>query len=106
MAVEGMRISPEEHLWLEFPRLSTLTESEEDEVAKGLRHVSREIAEKAGSQALVVVIDSISYVESDFQSEGLSVAMIRWAEVEFGLQVHEIVEKFSRESNLYIFEWP
>ncbi|MEV8045923.1 hypothetical protein AB0P02_19065 [Streptomyces griseoluteus] len=106
VAVEGVRISPEEQLWLEFPSLSMLTESEKDEVAKGLRYVSREIAEKVGSQALVVAIESISYVESDFQLEGLSVAMLRWAEVEFGLQVHEIVETFSRESNRYIFEWP
>lgn len=106
VAVEGMRISPEGQLWLEFPSLSTLAESEKDEVAKGLRYVSREIAEKVGSQALAIVIESISYVESDFQLEGLSVAMLRWAEVEFGLQIHEIAETFNRESNRYILEWP
>ncbi|MFF9362383.1 hypothetical protein [Streptomyces griseoluteus] len=105
-AVEGVRISPRGQLWLEFPNVSLLTESEKEEVAKGLRYVSREIAEKVGSQVLTVVIESIAYVESDFQLEGLSVAMLRWAEVEFGLQVHEIVETFSRESNRYILEWP
>ncbi|MEV7365472.1 hypothetical protein [Streptomyces sp. NPDC091299] len=106
VTVEGVRISPREDLWLEFRSLSMLAESEKDAVVKGLRYVSHEIAEKVGSQTLVVVIESISYVESDFQLEGLSVAMLRWAEVEFGLQVHEVVETFSRESNRYIFEWP
>lgn len=105
-SVEGVRISREDQLWLEFPSGSMLTDPEKDEVAKGLRYVSREITAKIGSHAVVLVIESISYVESDFQLEGLSVAMLRWAEVEFGLQAHEVVETFSRESNRYIIEGP
>ncbi len=106
VSMGGVRVSPGEELWLEFPDASTLTEIEKAEVVRGLRFVSREIAEKTGSKDRVVVIESISYVESDFQLEGLAVAMLRWAEVQFELQVHEIDVAFDRESNGYIFEWP
>ncbi|MEU6171627.1 hypothetical protein ABZ832_06845 [Streptantibioticus parmotrematis] len=102
----GVRVSSGEELWLEFPDASMLTEVEKAEVVRGLRFASREIAEKSGFHAQVVVIEAISYVESDFQLEGLSVAMLRWAEDHFGLQVHEIGVAFDRESNSYIFEWP
>ncbi len=106
VSMGGVRVSPGEELWLEFPDASTLTEIEKAEVVRGLRFVSREIAEKTGSKDRVVVIESISYVESDFQLEGLAVAMLRWAEVQFELKVHEIDVAFDRESNGYIFEWP
>jgi hypothetical protein len=51
-------------------------------------------------------VESIFYVESDYQPEGLAVAMLRWLEEEFSLPDHDIQVTFDRNGNRYSFEWP
>lgn len=83
-----------------------LSDADIRELAKGLNYVASEISDKVGGGRVHVMITDVAYVESDFQVEGLAVAMCRWAEAEFNLMHHEIVESYDRSTNRYTFEWP
>ncbi|WP_176738488.1 hypothetical protein [Micromonospora pallida] len=67
--------------------------------------MAAEISEKVGGQPVTVSVLKISYQECDFQTEGLSVAMCRWAEDEFGLTRRDIGESYDRKAGRYVFDW-
>jgi hypothetical protein len=54
-------------------------------------------------RAVHVTVDDVTFVETDFQVEGLAVAMCRWAENQFGLRAREIDVVFDAEENRYRF---
>jgi hypothetical protein len=102
----GTQISPESKIWLALDALERkLTQPETEQLCNGLLIVSSEISEKVQSQPVSIALSDVSYVESDFQLEGLASAILRWAEEEFQLPHHEIGESFDRASNRYVFEW-
>ncbi|HEX5404803.1 MAG TPA: hypothetical protein VFX16_21150 [Pseudonocardiaceae bacterium] len=103
----GLRVSPESKVWLDLDTLERkLTHPEIEQLCRGLLYVSSEISEKTRGQLVSISLIDVSYVESDFQPEGLAMAILRWAELEFELPDHEIGESFDRVSNRYFFDWP
>lgn len=75
------------------------------EAFKGLRFVAEEIFESVDHKPVEIEISDITYPELDFQLEGVSVAICRWAEQEFNLRDHEIWSSFDRAENKYFFDW-
>lgn len=75
------------------------------EIASGLARCEAEIVELVDEGRVVVDVERVSFVESDFQVEGLSIAMCRWAEAAFELTPRQISETFDRAANRYVFEW-
>jgi hypothetical protein len=55
---------------------------------------------------LRVHIEEISYNETDFQLEGLAMAMATWASEVTGRPMPEIPVFFDRAINQYVFDWP
>ncbi|MFE6485700.1 hypothetical protein ACFVGN_22575 [Streptomyces sp. NPDC057757] len=93
-------------VWIEFAgSASGFPYVYKKELARGLSVVAAEISERVDGKSVTVVVDEVIYVESDFQVDGISVAMCRWAEDAFGLNVRQISESFDREANRYHFEW-
>jgi hypothetical protein len=77
-----------------------------DELASGLARCEAAILEQSsGSRRVVVDVERVAFIESDFQVDGLSVAMCRWAEAAFSLPFRKIDETFDRKANAYNFEW-
>jgi hypothetical protein len=106
-SVPGLRVSPESKIWLELDLLDRdLAQSEVEQLRRGLAVVASEISNKVHGQPVSIALSDVSYVESDFQPEGLAAAILRWSELEFDLRHHEIGESFDRATNRYIFVWP
>ena len=85
---------------------ANLPAEEKKQLNQGFAFAADEVMTACGSQAVTVVVESVSYVESDYQPEGLAVAMLRWLEEEFSLPWHDIQATFDRNANRYSFEWP
>lgn len=83
-----------------------LSTEEKQQLDHGFACASDEVMKACGSQAVTIVVESVFYVESDYQPEGLAVAMLRWLEEEFSLPRHDIPATFDRNANRYSFEWP
>lgn len=71
---------------------------------EGWSRVASDAARSAGDRVRVVV-EEVKFVDTDFQVEGLPVAMVRWAEHAFGLDERHIEVSFDRAGNRYRFEW-
>ncbi|MFC5185044.1 hypothetical protein [Actinomadura harenae] len=82
-----------------------LSDDLKGEIASGLARVAPRVARVTDSLPVLIEVSDISYMESDFQIEGLSVAMLRWAENEFGLDEQKILASFDRGSNRYNFDF-
>ncbi|WP_127468608.1 hypothetical protein [Streptomyces sp. B27] len=93
-------------VWVRFVDSATdLPRAYKEEAIKGLSMVASGISENANDKSVTVVVSELSYAESDFQVDGISVAMCRWAENVFGLHEQQITASFDREVNRYHFEW-
>lgn len=102
----GQIVSPGIPVGLVFSgRAANIPRPDKEEIARGLGLIAREISLKVNDGPVIVNVSDVSYMESDFQLEGLSVAICRWAERELGLDYHDIVETFDRASNRYSFDW-
>ncbi|WP_229872439.1 hypothetical protein [Promicromonospora soli] len=84
---------------------SCLPSSYLHELGEGIAAVTSRAAEHAGDRPVAVDIEDVQFNETDFQVEGLPVAMCRWAEQAFGLPPRKIIETFDRDANRYRFEW-
>lgn len=82
-----------------------LGEEFKKEIESGLSYVEREVVEACDGRGVSVTIEEVVFNQADFQLEGLLVAIIRWAEQEFDLPVHEIQESFDKSSNRYSFKF-
>jgi hypothetical protein len=85
---------------------SRLSAAEIEMLSAGLRSVAVEIANVTAQKPVVVVLNDVQFVESDYQVEGLAAAIIGWATAQFGLEEHDIEVSFNRETNRYDFRWP
>jgi hypothetical protein len=66
-----------------------LSAEEKQQLERGFAFAADEVMGACGSEVVTVVLESVSYVESDYQPEGLAVAMLRWLEEEFSLPLHD-----------------
>jgi hypothetical protein len=54
---------------------------------------------------IVIEIESVDYVPTDYQPEGLEAAIIGWATEEFALPDPRVDITFDRASNRYVFKY-
>ncbi|MDF6066839.1 hypothetical protein AB0K64_33895 [Streptomyces sp. NPDC053741] len=103
---EGERVTAGYPVWVRFAdSASSLPPACKEEVSKGLSMIAAEVSEKVNDRPVMVTVGELSYIESDFQVDGISVAICRWAENMFGLHERQITASFDRELNRYHFEW-
>ncbi|MCX4784252.1 hypothetical protein [Streptomyces sp. NBC_01264] len=103
---EKERVAAGYPVWLRFTdSASDLPPAYKEEATKGLSMVAAEISESINGRTVTVTVGEVSYVESDFQIDGISVAMCRWAEDMFEIHGRQIIASFDREANRYHFEW-
>lgn len=76
----------------------------QDQLSAGWVAVSSEVARESGDD-ICVIVEDIKFADTDFQAEGLAVAMCRWAEQAFGLEIHEVDVTFDAEEHKYKFVW-
>ncbi len=55
---------------------------------------------------IVIEVQQISYMPTDFQIEGIRAAMYYWATEEFGLTSPEIAVSYDAAVKCYQFAWP
>ncbi|MDF5759202.1 hypothetical protein [Spongiactinospora sp. TRM90649] len=102
----GGRVTTASPVWIAFTgSASRLPSVDKERLTQGLSEVAAEISKSVPGKPVTVTVEEVSYVESDFQIEGLSVAICRWAEDAFGLPARQITESFDRAANRYHFEW-
>ena len=75
-------------------------------IVDGLAMIEGEIVQASGGADVSVTFEEIGFNDADFQAEGLSVAVIRWAEQHFNLPEHLVEESFDKSSNRYTFNFP
>ncbi|GAA2250087.1 hypothetical protein GCM10010145_16830 [Streptomyces ruber] len=103
---EEERLASDLPVWLAFAgSAAELSPLDKERLAEGLSSVAFEVSRRVDGRPVTVTVGEVSYVESDFQIEGLSVAMCRWAEAEFNLPQRQIIESFDRVANRYLFDW-
>jgi hypothetical protein len=83
-----------------------LSDADIEMLSSGLRSVAAGIAHVTAQKPVVVVLNDVQFVESDYQIEGLAAAIIGWATVQFGLDERDIEVTFNRETNRYDFRLP
>lgn len=106
VGAEHLRVAPAWPLWLDFEGpAAQLTQPFREELRTGLAAVAPELCAKVGDQPVTVIVTEVTSPETDFQAEGLAVAMCRWTEEEFGLPHRQIDESYDRATNRYIFTW-
>jgi len=88
-ATEGRAVSPEEN----------------EQFVLALRTLSPAIETKINGPVMIEV-EAISYMPTDFQVEGLRAAMYFWATEEFGLASPEIAVSYDTLAKRYQFAWP
>ncbi len=92
-----------ENLWLSCSSKFT-TVAEFDALVVGAMRMAPEVQPRLGNQLSTVVVSNIEYIETDFQVEGLSMAIIGWLIEEFDLEPPKIDISFNRELNQYVFD--
>lgn len=103
---EEERVVPEFSVWLRFcPSVAELPLDYQEKLEQGLGTVTAGISRATKGNPVTVTVKEVSYVESDFQSEGIPVAMCRWAEDAFNLPARKITESFDHTANRYHFTW-
>jgi hypothetical protein len=104
--VQGLNSAARGGVAVNFAKMAVgLPDVLKDQVRKGLAHIASDIVASCDGKDLLVTVEEVDFNEADFQAEGLSVAMIRWAEQEFKLPVHEVEVSFDREKNRYFFKF-
>jgi hypothetical protein len=73
---------------------------------RGLRIVAPLIAERRPGEQLVIRVEKIEYILTDFQDEGLEAAIIGWAAEEFGFEPLPVQARFDRTLRRYVFQFP
>ncbi|MET0494037.1 MAG: hypothetical protein ABW000_13000 [Actinoplanes sp.] len=84
---------------------SSLGDPEVRALAKGLGLVAGEVSAASGVGQVDVVLDTISYLETDYQVEGLTAAMAGWAVERFGLSPRRFPVTFDRAASRYVYDW-
>jgi hypothetical protein len=84
---------------------STLGDPEVRALAKGLGLVAGEVSAATGGGQIDVVLQEVSYPETDYQVEGLTAAMAGWAVERFGLAPRGFTATFDRAANRYVYDW-
>jgi len=84
---------------------SSLPESHLGEIRRGFNVVANNNVVHVENRPVSVVIEEVLFNETDFQADGLAVAVFRWVEEAFGLSPRRILETFDRDANRYCFDW-
>lgn len=101
--VTGTLVHPQWPVWLAYEGAAAeVPDSHRRELERGLG--AARFDQVGGSPVTVTLLD-VSYPETDFQVEGLAVAVCRWAEEEFGLPTRRVDEAYDRAGNRYLFHW-
>jgi hypothetical protein len=107
-ALPGGPILPEDipvgtRTWIRI--LPPLSQEARDSLVAGLGRVSPLIEQAVPEGPIVIEIERVDYVPTDYQPEGVEAAIIGWATEEFTLPDPSVDITFDRASNRYIFEY-
>lgn len=103
---EGERVDPSGPVWISLGEaIVKLPEEFKRKLSDGISASAPGISRSVGGRPVTVRVEELGFVETDFQVDGISVAMCRWSEEEFGLPRRRIDESFDRATNRYVFDW-
>lgn len=99
-----------DELWIRYKEKSLngllFSECDKRAVEKGLLNVADEILlHSKYMDKTVIEICSLDFDIAYYQEEGLSVAMMYWAEKAFGFSLKGLKVDFDNEKNRYLFEY-
>jgi hypothetical protein len=90
-------------IWLRI--LPPLPTDDSNWLLFGLRRVASQIEEAYPHDPIMVEIEQIDYVPTDYQPEAMAAAIIGWATEEFDLGDPDIDVTFDRGTNRYVFSY-
>jgi hypothetical protein len=93
-------------LWIDITA-KDCSPSDRASLIRGLRMIADRV-KCEGSRLdcdVVITVKKIDYTLTDFQDEGLTCAIIKWSEREFGLTIPDIPVNFNRARNRYEFDF-
>ena len=103
-SVDAVRIIP--GLWIDIIAKDCST-SDRAALIRGLRMIADRVKTE-GTRSdcdVLITVKEIEYTLTDFQDEGLTCAIIKWSEREFGLAIPDIPVTFNRARNRYDFDF-
>lgn len=74
-----------------------------EHLMSGLNTMASAVEAKEPNGYVVIEVDEVKYTPTDYQPEGLAVAMIGWISEEFELDPPMIDVRFDKKANRYIF---
>ncbi|MER7608171.1 hypothetical protein [Nocardioides sp. NPDC127503] len=76
----------------------------QDALRAGWARIALDVLRATG-RPIRVTIEDVTFVDTDFQIEGLAVAICRWAESVFDINAHEVDVAFDAAANCYRIAW-
>jgi hypothetical protein len=94
-----------EQIFLQIDLSFKIHESEKDFIVKAILRLRDEIHKKIFGQKIIIKITSIEFDETDYQSEGLYVAMLGWISKRYNISMPIVHIDFNKELRKYIFDF-
>lgn len=91
--------------WIDLGTV-VLPESEVRWLVRGVELVAPAITGRLAGRHVLIAVDALTFVLTDFQEEGLAVVIARWLAEEFDVPAPEIPARYDRGTNRYVFGWP
>lgn len=103
---DGPSVLPDGAVWLaRSPSARRLDAWLMDGLEQGLVRARPELLRELSGRVLTIEIEDVSFVETDFQVEGLPAAMCAWLEAVLNVEIPAPVVTFHRALNRYEFDW-
>ena len=78
----------------------------EKNILKGIKMLSDQIVEKLpDKENALIIFSNFSIANCDYQDEGLTDAVLKWAKMELGVKVPETTVYFNKQLNKYEFSY-
>jgi hypothetical protein len=95
-----LSVSP--RVWLDVSRIQ-LPEEDVDQLVRGLRVMASAIENRTHGKCVIIEVGQVAYTPTDYQPEGMALAMIGWVSEEFDLDSPVTDIYFDRDANKYVF---
>lgn len=97
-------IKATDQIYLQFELSFKIHQNEVDFIVKAILKLREEIQERLSDQKIIIKITSIEFDQTDYQPEGLYVAMLGWISKRYDIPMPIVNVAYNKELKRYIFD--